>query len=508
MKISKKVILMILDGWGIGKDPDISAIDKAKTPFIDSLYNNYASAQLTTFGESVGLPKGQMGNSEVGHINLGAGRIVHQELAKINLAFKENSIQNQPNLKKCLQSAQNTNKKLHLIGLLSDGGVHSHINHLEGLLDLCEQMKIKNICIHVFTDGRDVDPKSGIHFIERLNTKIKSSEAKIASIIGRYFAMDRDNRWERIKKSYDLLTKGIGNKSSNVKKAMQLSYDKGISDEFIEPIVITDKNGNPNGIIKNGDQVIFFNFRTDRGRQLTRVLTQENFSEFKIEKLKLDFFTMTNYNKSFKNINVIYDSENIKDTLGEILERNNKTQIRIAETEKYPHVTFFFNGGREKPFKKETRILCPSPKVATYDLKPEMSAIEIKNSIIREIKNNNTDFICLNFANPDMVGHTGNIIAAIQACEIVDTCTKEIIENSIKKEYSTIIIADHGNCDIMKNSDGSPNTAHTTNMVPLIIVDKEIKSISDGILSDIAPTILDLMNINKPKLMTGKSLIK
>jgi len=320
--------------------------------------------------------------------------------------------------------------------------------------------------------------------------------------------MDRDNRWERIKKSYDLLTKGIGNKSSNVKKAMQLSYDKGISDEFIEPIVITDKNGNPNGIIKNGDQVIFFNFRTDRGRQLTRVLTQENFSEFKIEKLKLDFFTMTNYNKSFKNINVIYDSQNIKDTLGEILERNNKTQIRIAETEKYPHVTFFFNGGREKPFKKETRILCPSPKVATYDLKPEMSAIKIKNSIIREIKNNNTDFICLNFANPDMVGHTGNIIAAIQACEIVDTCTKEIIENSIKNEYSTIIIADHGNCDIMKNPDGSPNTAHTTNMVPVIIVDKEIKSISDGILSDIAPTILDLMNINKPKLMTGKSLIK
>ena len=498
---------MILDGWGLGKDPKVSAIDKAKTPFIDSLYKNYPTAKLTTFGESVGLPKGQMGNSEVGHINLGAGRIVHQELAKINIAIENNTFQNQQNLKNSLKTVQKTNKKLHLIGLLSDGGVHSHINHLEGLLDICEKMKISNICIHVFTDGRDVDPKSGIDFIIRLNNKIKSSGAKIATVIGRYFAMDRDNRWERIKKSYDLLTKGIGKKSNNIKNSISESYKNGISDEFIEPIVITDENGNPNGLIEEEDHVIFFNFRTDRGRQLTRALTQEDFPDLEMKKLKLNFLTMTNYDESFKDLNVIYNSENLKDTLGEILENNNKTQIRIAETEKYPHVTFFFNGGREKPFKNENRILCPSPKVATYDLKPEMSAIEVKDSIIKEIKKSNTDFICLNFANPDMVGHTGNISAAIKACEVIDTCSEEIIKNAIENNYSVIVIADHGNCDIMKNPDGSPNTAHTTNMVPIIVVDKQINKVFDGILGDIAPTILDLMNIEKPELMTGKSLI-
>jgi len=498
---------MILDGWGLGKDPKVSAIDKAKTPYIDSLYKNYPSAKLTTFGESVGLPKGQMGNSEVGHINLGAGRIVHQELAKINVAIEKNTFQNQQNLKNSLKTVQKTNKKLHFIGLLSDGGVHSHINHLEGLLDICEKMKISNICIHVFTDGRDVDPKSGIDFIIRLNNKIKSSGAKIATVIGRYFAMDRDNRWERIKKSYDLLTKGTGKKSNNIKNSINESYKNGISDEFIEPIVITDDNGNPNGLIEEEDHVIFFNFRTDRGRQLTRALTQEDFPDLEMKKLKLNFLTMTNYDKSFKDVNVIYNSENLKDTLGEILENNNKTQIRIAETEKYPHVTFFFNGGREKPFKNENRILCPSPKVATYDLKPEMSAIEVKDSIIKEIKKSNTDFICLNFANPDMVGHTGNISAAIKACEVIDTCSEEIIKNAMENNYSIIVIADHGNCDIMKNQDGSPNTAHTTNMVPIIVVDKQINKVFDGILGDIAPTILDLMNIKKPALMTGKSLI-
>ena len=498
---------MILDGWGLGKDPKVSAIDKAKTPYIDSLYKNYPSAKLTTFGESVGLPKGQMGNSEVGHINLGAGRIVHQELAKINVAIEKNTFQNQQNLKNSLKTVQKTNKKLHFIGLLSDGGVHSHINHLEGLLDICEKMKISNICIHVFTDGRDVDPKSGIDFIIRLNNKIKSSGAKIATVIGRYFAMDRDNRWERIKKSYDLLTKGTGKKSNNIKNSINESYKNGISDEFIEPIVITDDNGNTNGLIEEEDHVIFFNFRTDRGRQLTRALTQEDFPDLEMKKLKLNFLTMTNYDKSFKDVNVIYNSENLKDTLGEILENNNKTQIRIAETEKYPHVTYFFNGGREKPFKNENRILCPSPKVATYDLKPEMSAIEVKDSIIKEIKKSNTDFICLNFANPDMVGHTGNISAAIKACEVIDTCSEEIIKNATENNYSIIVIADHGNCDIMKNQDGSPNTAHTTNMVPIIVVDKQINKVFDGILGDIAPTILDLMNIKKPALMTGKSLI-
>tara|TARA_B100000768_G_C11280341_1_gene378219 strand:- start:1441 stop:2940 length:1500 start_codon:yes stop_codon:yes gene_type:complete len=498
---------MILDGWGIALDPSVSAIDKANTPFIDTLYDNYPSAKLTTFGESVGLPKGQMGNSEVGHINLGAGRIVNQELAKINLAFTENSFQNQKNLKNCLESVQKSNNKLHLIGLLSDGGVHSHINHLEGILDICEQKKIKKIYIHVFTDGRDVDPKSGLKFIKRLNNKIKSTNAKIVSVIGRYFAMDRDNRWERIKKTHDLLTKGLGNKSNNIENSLKESYDNGISDEFIEPIVITDENGNPKGTIGDNDDVIFFNFRTDRGRQLTKALTQENFPDFNMKKLKLNFLTMTNYDESFENIKVIYDSKNIVNTLGEVLEKQNKTQIRIAETEKYPHVTFFFNGGREKPFKNETRIMCPSPKVATYDLKPEMSAIDIKNSIIKEINKNLTDFICLNFANPDMVGHTGNISAAIKACETVDVCSKEIVNSAIENQYSIIIIADHGNCDIMKNPDGSPNTAHTTNMVPVIIIDKEIKKVSDGILADIAPTVLDLMNIDKPKLMTGKSLI-
>ena len=498
---------MILDGWGLGKDPKVSAIDKAKTPFIDSLYKNYPTAKLTTFGESVGLPKGQMGNSEVGHINLGAGRIVHQELAKINIAIENNTFQNRQNLKNSLKTVQKRNKKLHLIGLLSDGGVHSHISHLEGLLDMCEKMKISNIYVHVFTDGRDVDPQSGIDFILRLNNKIKSSGAKIATVIGRYFAMDRDNRWERIKKSYDLLTRGIGKKSNNIINSMSESYKNGISDEFIEPIVITDENGKPNGLIEEEDHVIFFNFRTDRGRQLTRALTQEDFPDFEMKKLKLNFLTMTNYDESFKNLNVIYNSENLKDTLGEILENNNKTQIRIAETEKYAHVTFFFNGGREKPFKNENRILCPSPKVATYDLKPEMSAIQVKDSIIKEIKKSNTDFICLNFANPDMVGHTGNISAAIKACEVIDTCSEEIIKNATENNYSVIVIADHGNCDIMKNPDGSPNTAHTTNMVPIIVVDKQINKVFNGILGDIAPTILDLMSIEKPELMTGKSLI-
>ena len=338
---------MILDGWGIAKDPNVSAIDKAKTPFIDSLYENYASARLTTFGENVGLPIGQMGNSEVGHVNLGAGRIVNQELAKINLALEENSFQFQENLKKCLEKVQKTNKKLHIIGLLSDGGVHSHINHLEGLIDICEKMKLEKVFLHLFTDGRDVDPKSGLGFIKKIDNKIKKTEIKIATIIGRYFSMDRDNRWERIKKSYDLLVNGIGEKTNNITNYILKSYEKGTTDEFIEPVVVTDQYGNYDGKIENNDHVIFFNFRTDRGRQLTKALTQENFIDFDMKKLKLNFLTMTNYDESFKGINVIYDSENIKDTLGEILEKNNKSQIRIAETEKYPHVTFFFNGGRE-----------------------------------------------------------------------------------------------------------------------------------------------------------------
>ena len=499
---------MILDGWGISKNPSVSAIDKAKTPYVDSLYSKYPSAELTTFGQSVGLPDGQMGNSEVGHINLGAGRVVYQDLARINLDIEEKTFKNNIVLKKTLESVKKNNSKLHLIGLVSDGGVHSHISHLEEILSESKAMNLKNVFVHAFTDGRDVDPKSSIKLIERLNKKISECGASLSSLIGRYYAMDRDNRWERTKKSYDLLVNGTGKKSINIINSIKESYETGITDEFIKPIILVDKNNKPKGLIKENDYVIFFNFRTDRGRQLTKVLTQENIQEFELKKMDLNFVTMTNYDQSFEDIKVIYEKDNLVDTLGEVLAKNKKIQIRIAETEKYPHVTFFFNGGREKPFENEKRILCPSPKVATYDLKPEMSANEITESIIKEIDDESADFICLNFANPDMVGHTGNINAAIKACETVDNCASKIIELALKKKYSTLVIADHGNCDVMINPDGSPNTAHTTNMVPIILVDNEIKKISDGILGDIAPTILELMKIKKPNLMTCESLLK
>ena len=499
---------MILDGWGISKNPSVSAIDKAKTPYVDSLYSKYPSAELTTFGQSVGLPDGQMGNSEVGHMNLGAGRVVYQDLARINLDIEEKTFKNNIVLKKTLESVKKNNSKLHLIGLVSDGGVHSHISHLEEILSESKAMNLKNVFVHAFTDGRDVDPKSSIKLIERLNKKISECGASLSSLIGRYYAMDRDNRWERTKKSYDLLVNGTGKKSINIINSIKESYETGITDEFIKPIILVDKNNKPKGLIKENDYVIFFNFRTDRGRQLTKVLTQENIQEFELKKMDLNFVTMTNYDQSFEDIKVIYEKDNLVDTLGEVLAKNKKIQIRIAETEKYPHVTFFFNGGREKPFENEKRILCPSPKVATYDLKPEMSANEITESIIKEIDDESADFICLNFANPDMVGHTGNINAAIKACETVDNCASKIIELALKKKYSTLVVADHGNCDVMINPDGSPNTAHTTNMVPIILVDNEIKKISDGILGDIAPTILELMKIKKPNLMTCESLLK
>jgi len=499
---------MILDGWGISKNPSVSAIDKAKTPYVDSLYSKYPSAELTTFGQSVGLPDGQMGNSEVGHMNLGAGRVVYQDLARINLDIEEKTFKNNIVLKKTLESVKKNNSKLHLIGLVSDGGVHSHISHLEEILSESKAINLKNVFVHAFTDGRDVDPKSSIKLIERLNKKISECGASLSSLIGRYYAMDRDNRWERTKKSYDLLVNGTGKKSINIINSIKESYETGITDEFIKPIILVDKNNKPKGLIKENDYVIFFNFRTDRGRQLTKVLTQENIQEFELKKMDLNFVTMTNYDQSFEDIKVIYEKDNLVDTLGEVLAKNKKIQIRIAETEKYPHVTFFLNGGREKPFENEKRILCPSPKVATYDLKPEMSANEITESIIKEIDDESADFICLNFANPDMVGHTGNINAAIKACETVDNCASKIIELALKKKYSTLVIADHGNCDVMINPDGSPNTAHTTNMVPIILVDNEIKKISDGILGDIAPTILELMKIKKPNLMTCESLLK
>ena len=501
----KKVLLMILDGWGIGTNPNVSAIDRAKTPYIDSLYNNYPNSKLVTHGSGVGLPDGQMGNSEVGHMNLGAGRIVYQDFAKINLDIQNGNFNDLENLINPLKKIQENNKKLHLIGLVSDGGVHSHINHLEAILDLTNEMNINKVFIHAFTDGRDVDPKSGLGFIERLEKKIKSSSAKLASVIGRYYAMDRDKRWERTKKCYDLLVNGIGTKTSNINNSIKYSYNNNITDEFIEPLIVIDKDNESNGLIENGDYVIFFNFRTDRGRQLTEVMTQSNINEMK--KLDLNFITMTNYDESFMGIKKIYEKENLEDTLGEVLSKNNKKQIRIAETEKYPHVTFFFNGGREEPYEDERRILCQSPKVATYDLKPEMSAYEITESIIPEIEIGNVDFICLNFANPDMVGHTGNMSAAIKACETVDKCSKTIIEKAKENNYTILVIADHGNSDLMINDDGSPNTAHTTNLVPFILIDDEIKKIKDGVLGDIAPSILDIMNIKKPIKMTCESLI-
>jgi 2,3-bisphosphoglycerate-independent phosphoglycerate mutase len=505
--MNKKVILMILDGWGITQDPKVSAISRAKTPFIDSLFKDYPNAQLFTHGMNVGLPEGQMGNSEVGHMNLGAGRIVYQDLAKINLAVENNSLISEPVLEQAFDYAVKHNKPIHFMGLLSDGGVHSHINHLKGLLSAAEEFGVKEKYVHAFTDGRDVDPKSGVNFITEIEEHLEKTNSKLASVIGRYFAMDRDKRWERVKKAYDLIVSGKGHKTTNAVEAISESYKNGVTDEFIEPIVLTNESGQPVATLKNDEVVIFFNFRTDRGRQLTKVLSQEDMPEFSMKKMPLYYVTLTKYDDQFTNINIVFKKENIKTTLGEVLEYMGKTQIRIAETEKYPHVTFFFSGGREKPFKGETRIMCNSPKVATYDLQPEMSAYEIRDKIIPELKSKKTDFICLNFANPDMVGHTGVMEAAIKACEVVDECAQKVVETAIENEYSILLIADHGNCEVMMNADGSPNTSHTISPVPVILVDNDIKSIKNGNLGDIAPTILKLMGITKPELMTQEPLI-
>ncbi|MFK5982337.1 MAG: 2,3-bisphosphoglycerate-independent phosphoglycerate mutase [Flavobacteriaceae bacterium] len=504
--MNKKVLLLILDGWGITQDPKVSAIAQAKTPYIDSLYNTYPNAQIRTDGLNVGLPEGQMGNSEVGHMNLGAGRIVYQDLVKVNLAVKNNTLKDEPVLKQAFEYAKTYGKNIHFLGLVSDGGVHSHINHLKGLVSAAHQEGLEKVFIHAFTDGRDVDPHSGAGFISELQEHLDKTTGKIASVIGRYFAMDRDKRWERVKKSYDLLHFGKGNKSTNAVESIQKSYEEGITDEFLEPIVITENN-QPITKIEKDDVVIFFNFRTDRGRQLTQVLSQENFEEFGMNRIPLYYVTLTNYDHSFEGIKVIYNKEDLQETLGEVLEKHQKKQIRIAETEKYPHVTFFFSGGREKPFVGESRILCPSPKVATYDLQPEMSAHQVRDKIIPEIKSKSADFICLNFANTDMVGHTGIMEAAIKACETIDSCAKSVIETALENGYATILLADHGNCEMMVNPDGSPNTAHTTNPVPVILIDKDQIKISNGILGDIAPTILDLMEIEKPELMTQNSIL-
>ena len=498
---------MILDGWGVTQNEEVSAISKAKTPFIDSLSGKFPHATLRTDGLNVGLPEGQMGNSEVGHMNLGAGRIVYQDLVKINMAVEKDTLIDEPVLEEAFNYAIKNEKPIHFIGLLSDGGVHSHINHLKGLLSAAEKLGVKDKYVHAFTDGRDVDPHSGKGFVEELILHLEKTNSKLASVIGRYYAMDRDRRWERVKQAYDLIVNGKGKETSNAVSAIQDSYDNDISDEFIEPIVLTDNSGNPVAKLSDKDVVIYFNFRTDRGRQLTQALSQDDFPEYDMKKLPLYYVTMTKYDDRFKNVNVIFQKSNIKATLGEVLEYEGKKQIRIAETEKYPHVTFFFSGGREEPFAGEKRIMCNSPKVATYDLQPEMSAFELKDKIVPEIEKESADFICLNFANPDMVGHTGDFDAAVKACETVDTCAKEVAEAAFEKDYSIIIIADHGNSEVMKNPDGSPNTAHTTNPVPLILMDKDVKAIKDGKLGNIAPTILKLMGITQPDLMTEDPLI-
>ena len=504
--MNKKVILMILDGWGNSPDPKVSAIDNADTNFIDSLYKKYPFSNLRTDGLHVGLPDGQMGNSEVGHMNLGAGRIVYQDLAKINISIEQNKFKKEKVIEETFEFAKNNNKNIHFLGLISDGGVHSHINHLKALIDIAKDYNIESY-IHGFTDGRDVDPKSGSEYISDLNEYVKNSPVQIASITGRYYAMDRDNRWERIKVAYDALVNAEGEKSSNLISSIENNYANGCTDEFIKPIIKVNSNNQPISRIKNDDVVIFFNFRTDRGRELTKVLSQEDNLEFNMKKLNLHYVTMTNYDNTFSNINVVFNKSNLDNTLGEILEKNNKNQLRISETEKYPHVTFFFSGGRENIFKGESRILKKSPKVATYDLKPEMSAYEITDSLVKEINLGTHDFICLNFANGDMVGHTGSMKAAIKACESVDKCVEAVIKSANKNNYTTILIADHGNCETMINPDGTPNTAHTTNPVPIILVDNDLKNIKNGILGDIAPTILKLMGIEKPKEMTQESLI-
>ena len=505
--MNKKVLLMILDGWGKSPDPKVSAIDNANIPFITSLDTKYPNAQLRTDGLNVGLPEGQMGNSEVGHMNLGAGRIVYQDLAKINLAV-QNKITNQEKpLLDAFKYASENNKKVHFLGLVSNGGVHSHTSHLYGLLEAAQEYGLEKVFVHAFTDGRDVDPKAALLDIANLEDFVHDSNAKIASVIGRYYAMDRDKRWERVQLAYNLLVHAQGEYSTNVVQSIQKSYDNSVTDEFIQPIVMVDENGIPLAKIEENDVVIFFNFRTDRGRELTEVLSQKDNREFNMRKLNLYYVTMTNYDDTYQNVHVIYDKDNITETLGEVLEKAGKTQIRIAETEKYPHVTFFFSGGREIPFIGETRILRNSPKVATYDLQPEMSAFDLKDALIPELNKGEVDFVCLNFANGDMVGHTGIMSAAIQACEALDVCVKEVVEAALANNYTTIIIADHGNCETMMNQDGSPNTAHTTNPVPIILVDSELKTINNGVLGDIAPTILELMGIEKPAVMTGYSLL-
>lgn len=502
---AKKVILIIMDGWGLGKIKSSDAIQNANVPFVSSLYAKYPNTTLVTCGEDVGLPVGQMGNSEVGHLNLGAGRIVYQELQRINVAIQNNDFQKNEILLNTIRYAKDNNKPLHLLGLVSNGGVHSHINHLKAITTLCKNEGLQNVFVHAFTDGRDTDPKSGIHFLKELQDHLQNTVGKIATVIGRYYAMDRDKRWERVKIAYDALVNKIGRVTDDILGAVEQSYQMNITDEFIKPII---NEAIPDANIKEGDVVICFNFRTDRCREITQVLTQTALPDFGMKPLSLYFTTMSRYDHTFKNTNVVFENDDLKNTLGDILAQQNKKQIRIAETEKYPHVTFFFSGGREIPFEGEKRIMIPSPKVATYDLQPEMSATELTEALLPEIKNKTADFICLNFANTDMVGHTGVWSAVITAAETVDKCVERIITSALENDYTIFLTADHGNADYMINEDGTPNTAHTLNLVPFFIIDKNWKgNIKPGKLGDIAPTILTMMDLPIPKEMTGNILI-
>jgi len=506
--MNNKTILIILDGWGLGDKTKSDVISQGETPYFDSLMANYPNSKLIACGEEVGLPEGQMGNSEVGHTNIGAGRIVYQDLVKINLAIRDNSIAQNPELVKAFNYARENKKQVHFLGLVSNGGVHSSQVHLHKLTDLATEAGIKKVFVHAFMDGRDTDPKSGKGFLKELLQHIKNNNAEIASVTGRYYAMDRDKRWERIKEAYDLMVKGIGKPTTDIIAAMQESYDNNITDEFIKPIINVDNDGNPIGIISEGDVVIFFNFRNDRAREMTMALSQKDMPDFGMKIIPLYYCTLTPYDDTFNNIHILFDKDNVTNTIGEIIAHKGLKQLRIAETEKYAHVTFFFSGGREEVYASEERILINSPKVATYDLKPEMSAFEVKDAVVAEINKKKFDFICLNFANGDMVGHTGFYDAILKAVKAVDLCIKDVVETAKTNGYEVIIIADHGNADYAVNEDGSPNTAHSLNPVPFIWITERKGKVSDGILADVAPSILSLMDIPVPSEMTGKCLIE
>ena len=508
MPNQKKVILVIMDGWGLGQHVSSDAIQHARVPFVSALYKQYPNTTLVTYGEEVGLPEGQMGNSEVGHLNLGAGRIVNQELQRINIAIRDGSFAHNPVLLTAIRGAVTAGKPLHLLGLVSDGGVHSHLSHLKAIVDTCLNQGLQKVYIHAFTDGRDTDPKSGLAFIRELQHHLDKTTGKIATISGRYYAMDRDKRWERVKLAYDALVNSAGPKATDALAAIEQAYATGVTDEFIKPTVIAGIDGQPVAAIKDGDYALCFNFRTDRCREITEVLTQTDHPEQDMKKLSLHYTTMTQYDQKFKGVNVIFENDDLKNTLGEIIAGKGLKQIRIAETEKYPHVSFFFSGGRETPFDGESRIMIPSPKVATYDLQPEMSAVELTDAIVPEIRNKTADFICLNYANTDMVGHTGVFAAAIKAAETVDKCVERVVSAALDSDYTVFLTADHGNADFMINPDGSPNTAHTMNPVPFFIIDKHFSGgLRQGKLGDLAPTILTVMGLDIPAEMTGKVLI-